>query len=102
MAAIEYGIWSDAAGGFIATALYNEEQCAKELAALIAGNAQTGGEDPADLQVLQICSQHEEQPANGCEECEEEDQEEDEGCPGHESLRGDLMGAAHYCDGSCQ
>jgi hypothetical protein len=26
---------------------------------------------------------------------------ENEECPGHESLRGDLMGAAFYCDGTC-
>jgi hypothetical protein len=22
-------------------------------------------------------------------------------CPGHETLRGDLMGASFYCDGTC-
>jgi hypothetical protein len=29
-------------------------------------------------------------------------EDEDEAdCPGHESLRGDLMGASFYCDGTC-
>lgn len=31
-----------------------------------------------------------------------EDDEDDDGCPGHESLAGEHMGEAVYCDGTCQ
>lgn len=32
---------------------------------------------------------------------EDEEYEEDKGCAGHETLRGDLMGESFYCDGTC-
>jgi hypothetical protein len=63
---IEYGIWSDASGGFIETQLWSEEQAKARIAEL-------GDEAPEDAQVLEICAEHEEQPARSCEECAAEE-----------------------------
>jgi hypothetical protein len=53
---------------------------------------------PAEQRELLISGTH---PACWLELFGDEDDDED-GCEGHESLRGDLMGATFYCDGSCR
>jgi hypothetical protein len=65
----EHGIWSGAAGGFIASQL-TEAEAPSELARLVAG-----GEDADDLEILRACPQpgHDEQPEDGCEDCAEDD-----------------------------
>lgn len=73
---VEYGIWTDADGGFSEVQM-SRSQADARLVELIA-------EDPDnadDLSVVELCGDHEEQPAVGCEECdaaEEDDAEDDE------------------------
>lgn len=62
--ATEYGIWSEAAGGFIETQMRSPKEAANECEALIAE-----GEERSDLKVLEICPDHEDQPRTSCEEC---------------------------------
>lgn len=72
----EFGIWSDAAGGFIDYGYATVESAQPAVEDFIAA-----GEDADDLKVLEICQEHrdEEQPAQGCEFCNAEpDDEEDE------------------------
>lgn len=66
---VEYGIWTESDGGFSEVGL-GKLQADHRLVELIA-------EDPdnaEDLKILEICGEHEEQPAEGCEECEDEDE----------------------------
>jgi hypothetical protein len=72
---VEYGIWSDAADGFISAGL-TEAEAPGELDRLVADD----GEDRDDLEVLRVCPEpgHEEEPADGCAECEAEAEDEDE------------------------
>lgn len=66
MALTEYGIWDEKAGGFIETQLYSKEQAE----ARFTDYADTGDKEYLDmLHVLAICPDHEEQPADSCEEC---------------------------------
>lgn len=67
----ERGIWSAQAGGFISAQLYADSEVEQELADFIAA-----GEDPADLEVLEVCPDHEDEPRIGCQECDEEDRDE--------------------------
>lgn len=63
---IEYGIWSDAAGGIIEGGFYVPDGIILDcIAAYIEG-----GEDRADLSVVPVCADHLDQPANACHECE--------------------------------
>lgn len=62
--ATEYGIWSDAAGGFIETQMRSPREAAEARDALVAD-----GEETSDLKVLEICPDHEDQPKAACEEC---------------------------------
>lgn len=71
MATQEFGIWSDAAGGFIETGFWSKMEAEGAMPALIAE-----GEDEDDLSALAICAEHEEQPADTCEECATDDDEE--------------------------
>lgn len=70
---IEYGVWSDAAGGFIETGLWSDVEAQQALFAQIRA-----GEDPGDLDVLPVCPDHEEQPARSCEECDAEEAEDED------------------------
>jgi hypothetical protein len=62
----EYGIWSNGAGGFIETGIYDLDE---------ANAALDEWPPEEEAEVLEICSEHEEQPAIGCEECAEEESE---------------------------
>lgn len=66
---ITYGAWSERAGGFI-----NSGDCATEVANWAADELRTlAEEDDTDtIQIFAICPDHEEQPKNGCEECDAE------------------------------
>ena len=77
MGITEYGIWSDQAGGFIASQLYSEPEADTERYSLIVHS----GEEADDLKVLPICPEHEEQPADTCEGCADEDLVDDDGNP---------------------
>lgn len=69
-----WGVWSELAGGFVGSAgLYTKEEANTDREHLI-----NQGEDPADLEVIEECAEHDEQPADGCEECETETDEDDE------------------------
>lgn len=61
-----YGAWSDGAGGFIYTT-----DCAIEVANYAADELrQLAKENDTDtIQILAVCCDHEEQPADGCEDC---------------------------------
>jgi len=57
----EYGVWSDEAAGFIETGLWTPAE------AKIAWLHHSADDETA--RVRKICPDHEEQPANECEEC---------------------------------
>lgn len=63
---ITYGAWSEGAGGFVYTG-----DCATEVANWAADELRRlAKEDDTDtIQILAVCPDHEEQPKNGCEEC---------------------------------
>lgn len=66
----QYGAWSEGAGGFIFAA-----GCAMESANFAAEQLD---EDPDDtVKILAVCSEHEEQPADRCEECFADDDEDE-------------------------
>lgn len=72
-----YGAWSEFAGGFVFAG-----DCALEVANDAAAEL---AEDPDDeIRILAVCDDHPEQPADGCEECnaeydeDETDDDEDE------------------------
>jgi hypothetical protein len=72
-----YGAWSEGAGGFV----YSGD-CATEVANWAADELRTlAKEDDTDkLEILAVCHEHEEQPKDGCEECNAEaDEDEDPG-----------------------
>jgi hypothetical protein len=79
-----YGAWSEGAGGFV----YAPLDCAIEVANWAADELrQLAKDDDTDtIKILAICPDHEEQPKDGCEECnaeadeEDENDTEDEGC----------------------
>lgn len=75
---IEYGIWSDLAGGLIDGQM-SKASAETERLRLIAED----GEEADDLKVVELCEQHEEQPKEGCEDCaaewDEGDGDEDAG-----------------------
>lgn len=80
----EYGIWSDLAGGFIETDFHDEAGKAEAQEQIDDACKGFGGDlDPDEAvacSVIRICPDHEEQPADGCEECDaDEDSDEDEG-----------------------
>lgn len=58
----EQGIWSDAAGGFIETGIYGDDDAAARLESWRAE-----GEDDAEIKA--VCPDHEEQPADSCQDC---------------------------------
>ena len=60
----DWGVWSDAAGGFIETQTWSPTAAEEARRVWIVK-----GEDADDLSVLPICPQHEEQPRDTCEEC---------------------------------
>lgn len=69
---VTYGAWSEGAGGFV----YSGVDCATDAANWAADELrQLAKDDDADtIQILAICREHEEQPANGCEDCNAEDE----------------------------
>lgn len=73
----EHGVWSDAAGGFVETGLYLPSQVDEAVARLVGQ-----GEDRDDLTVLAICPDHEERPAQQCEDCDGEDSDGEAGGDG--------------------
>lgn len=67
----EFGIFNDA--GCLEAQLYNRDEAARALLDLVAA-----GEPAADLRVLPVCPDHEEQPEDSCEDCEAENGELEE------------------------
>lgn len=65
----EYGIWDDGQGGFIAAQCYSPAEATLALDQF-QGEYRTAGEDPDVLSFVEMCPDHEEQPNDGCEECE--------------------------------
>jgi hypothetical protein len=66
---IEYGIWSDQAGGMIESGLYGPDA---EIAL-----TRWLSEGETDVELIPVCQHHDEQPANHCELCEENESEDD-------------------------
>ncbi|WP_156161944.1 hypothetical protein [Nocardia vulneris] len=60
----EYGIFS--AEGCVSSQHYSSKEAEEALADLVDDPE---GYDPGDLEVVEICSEHEEQRADSCEEC---------------------------------
>lgn len=71
---VTYGAWSEGAGGFV----YSGADCATDAANWAADELRrlAKDDDTDTIQILAICREHEEQPANGCEECAEEPEED--------------------------
>lgn len=69
---ITYGVWSEGAGGFV----FSGVDCAAEAANWAADELrQLAKDDDTDkFEVLAICREHGDQPANGCEDCNTEDE----------------------------
>ncbi|NUQ98316.1 MAG: hypothetical protein HOY79_17790 [Streptomyces sp.] len=66
-----YGVWSDSAGGIVYV-----DDCALAAANLAAADL---AEDPDDeVRIVVMCDDHEEQPADSCEECSAEYDETDD------------------------
>ncbi|MFI6594941.1 hypothetical protein ACIBHX_01765 [Nonomuraea sp. NPDC050536] len=77
----EYGIWTENDGGFTEHDLYSL-QAANERLAEIIRESDDPDADREDLRVVELCPDHEGQPKDGCEECNEEyDDEADEDPP---------------------
>lgn len=70
---ITYGAWSEGAGGFV----YSGVDCATEAANWAADELRTlaKDDDTDKFEILAICREHNEQPANGCEDCNAEGDE---------------------------
>lgn len=69
----DFGIWTENDGGFVETQFYSRAAAQKRIQELIA-------EDPDnadDLRALELCADHEEQPVDGCEECDAEDEDDE-------------------------
>jgi hypothetical protein len=66
-----WGIWSGAAGGFVFTDP-TEQEVPGEIDRLVADD-----EDRDDLEGIEMCAEpgHDEQPAFGCQDCAEDDDE---------------------------
>lgn len=62
---MEYGIWSEEAGGFLTAQIYSPEQGAQEIAEMVEADAELAG----DLTVVEICPDHEGERRDACEEC---------------------------------
>lgn len=65
MASIEFGIWTENDGGFVETGIYSKEEGEKRLVEYFEEDADNVG----DLTLVEICPDHEEQPKDGCDEC---------------------------------
>lgn len=61
----EYGIWSTGDAGFVERQFWSVKEGVERLVEYAAEH----GAD-ADLRVVEVCPDHEEQPKHGCEECE--------------------------------
>lgn len=68
----EFGVFSESAGGCIFAPCYSRDEAEQSRAWIILQD----GEDPADLDVLELCPEHEEQPKDGCEGCADDEEEE--------------------------
>lgn len=60
-----YGLSSGSAGGFIGTGYYTMDEAESAMAGMIEAEEV----DDWDVEVLEVCDLHAEQPADGCEEC---------------------------------
>lgn len=83
----QYGVWSSSEGGFISTGAWSPEEAAADRQAELDATARAAdstdlaadlAELAADLTVKAICSDHDEQPVDACDECSAEDDEEDD------------------------
>jgi hypothetical protein len=88
---VTYGAWSEGAGGFV----YSGVDCATDAANWAADELrQLANDDDTDkFQILAICPDHEDQPANGCEECAAE------GCGAVDADDLDACGGCSDCTG---
>ena len=66
---IEFGIWTENDGGFVETGIYSKEEGEKRLVEYLEADIDNVG----DLTLVEICPDHEEQPKNGCDECDSEE-----------------------------
>lgn len=77
-----FGIWSEYSGGFIDCGFGSAEAAEEAMEGMIQGEVDAD-DDPEDAEraaeedysVKEECSDHEEQPKDGCEECFAEEQE---------------------------
>ncbi|MFD1546966.1 hypothetical protein [Nonomuraea guangzhouensis] len=70
----EFGIWVDEDGGFAETGFRSSEQAQQGIGDLVFAEPYLRD---YTLSVVEICPDHEEQPKEGCEECDAEPGEDD-------------------------
>jgi hypothetical protein len=69
----DYGIFTDE--GLLENQFYRESAAQERRLELLQEDGEDA--DPDYYSVEEICSDHEDQPSNGCEECASEEEEED-------------------------
>lgn len=77
----EYGVWSEAEGGFVEDGLWTKEQAAQEVENIVAQFPEDErAQARADHSVKAFCHDHrdDDQPADGCELCADDADEDDE------------------------
>lgn len=75
-----YGLWADNDGGISEGPFYTEKGAKDRIAELIAEavDAETAEDLRADLSVVEICPDHEDQRRHACKECAAPEEEESE------------------------
>lgn len=66
----EYGVWSGESGGFVVTGAWSSGEADRDRQAEVdRADPEDRADAGEDLTVRAICPDHEEQPADGCEDC---------------------------------
>lgn len=78
-----WGVWTDGDGGFLTDACHTEAEAAGIRDDMIDAARQQGDADDAadmaaDLTVIRMCDDHDDQPDAGCDECDTEDDDDTE------------------------
>lgn len=71
--ATQYGVWSDTEDGFVGDGCWSAEEAETDRATMIRVTAaDERAEVAATLRVRAICAEHEYEPADACEPCNDE------------------------------
>lgn len=70
-----YGIWTESGGGFLVNGLHGRAGAEQALTEILAGTNgwqvvdPTDPDNAGDLSIVAQCDEHEDQPADGCDDC---------------------------------